>query len=385
MTIVHIYSEYPSYTWVDDSDEGTACVDDAARAAIFYLRDYEIKNNHSSLKSAKRLLNFILYMQAPNGLFYNFIFSDNSINKDHKNSIPRAGWWSWRAIWALAEGYAVFKDHNLEYADVMLSRMEKTFPAIDSILQRYPETMTEHRLELPTWLPYGTASDQSAVMIQALVPYYSFTGNQQAKEYIKKLADGILKMQLGDSLQFPYGCFLSWKNVWHAYGNSQSYALLVAGETLQNKKYIENALLEIKHFYPYLIKRQFLAEISVKQFESKYILEKERQFSQIAYDLRPMIWASLKAFDITGEHFYAQQASELTSWFFGINVAGQPLYDQNSGRCFDGINSPQSINNNSGAESTIEALLALQAVEQNKIIYDLLIQKYNQIIYEVKK
>ena len=34
------------------------------------------------------------------------------------------------------------------------------------------------------------------------------------------------------------------------------------------------------------------------------------------------------------------------------------MYDHETGRCFDGINARNSINKNSGAESTIECLLA---------------------------
>jgi hypothetical protein len=372
ITFVHIYAEYPSYDWVGDSDEGMACVDDASRAAIFYLRNYQITNNRSSLKSAKKLLNFILYMQAPNGLFYNFIYSDKSINNVHKNSIPKADWWSWRAIWALSEGYSTFKDHNLKFAAVLLSSIEQTFPAIDSTLESYPETSTEHGLELPTWLPYKTAADQAAVLILALVHYYRFNNNPKVKEYIEKLADGIILMQLGNSLQFPSGCFLSWKNLWHAYGNCQSYALIMAGEHLNNYDYIKHALLEIKHFYPNLIERQFLAAFSVSLSDSIYIIKSERQFSQIAYDMRPMIWASLKAYEITGEVIYAEQAAKISSWFFGNNIAGIALYDKDTGRCYDGMNDRKTINKNSGAESTIEALLAIQALEKNTIAMDLL-------------
>ncbi|NOQ97229.1 MAG: hypothetical protein GQ561_03615, partial [Calditrichae bacterium] len=166
-------------------------------------------------------------------------------------------------------------------------------------------------------------------------------------------------------------CFLSWKNVWHAYGNSQSYALLLAGETLENNDYIESALLEIKYFYPFLMQRQFLAAFSITRVESEYRIENEKQFSQIAYDIRPMVWASLKAFKITGDSSYAKQAGELSSWFFGKNITGKSLYDPNSGRCYDGINDQDTINKNSGAESTIEALLTIQAVEQNRISRDM--------------
>ena len=371
MRFVHIYAEYPSYHWVEDSDEGMACVDDASRAAIFYLQNYEFTKNPSSLQYAEQLLNFILYMQAPNGLFYNFIFSDHTINKSHKNSISRASWWSWRSIWALAEAYEKFKPIYPEYAQSLAISIERTFPAIDSLLQSYPQIHMDNGLKLPTWLPYRMAADQAAVMILALVPYYRTTMNQNVREYIRKLADGILTMQVGDSLNIPYGCFLSWKNVWHAYGNSQSYALLLSGETLENNDYIESALLEIKYFYPFLMQRQFLAAFSVTRVESEYRIKNEKQFSQIAYDIRPMVWASLKAFEITGDSSYAKQAGELSSWFFGNNITGKSLYDPNSGRCYDGINNQDTINKNSGAESTIEALLTIQAVEQNRISRDM--------------
>ena len=58
--IIHIYSEYPDYKWVGDSDEGIACVDDAARAAVFYLNKYESYGYKSSLEKAKMLLEFIM-------------------------------------------------------------------------------------------------------------------------------------------------------------------------------------------------------------------------------------------------------------------------------------------------------------------------------------
>jgi len=39
------------------------------------------------------------------------------------------------------------------------------------------------------------------------------------------------------------------------------------------------------------------------------------------------------------------------------------MYSLTTGRCYDGITSPGNVNKNAGAESTIEALLALQRVE----------------------
>ncbi len=58
-------------------------------------------------------------------------------------------------------------------------------------------------------------------------------------------------MQAGDSINFPHYAFLSWENIWHAYGNSQSQALLKAGKLMDDTEIIQSALNEIKHFYPY--------------------------------------------------------------------------------------------------------------------------------------
>ena len=80
-----------------------------------------------------------------------------------------------------------------------------------------------------------------------------------------------------------------------------------------------------------------------------------------------MIYASLEAFHITGDEAYAILASKLTLWYFGNNPAKQVMYDHLSGRTFDGINSASKTNYNSGAESTIEALLSIQAMESNAI------------------
>src|SRR6266849_9151998 len=82
VSIVHVYANYPTYEWVDAKEsgpEGIACVDDAARAAVVYLRDYEINHHHRSREDAVSLLKFIMKMETGDGMFYNFIFADRSI------------------------------------------------------------------------------------------------------------------------------------------------------------------------------------------------------------------------------------------------------------------------------------------------------------------
>jgi multiple sugar transport system substrate-binding protein len=74
--------------------------------------------------------------------------------------------------------------------------------------------------------------------------------------------------------------------------------------------------------------------------------------------------------DATGERRYAVSAGLAAGWLVGANGAGIRMYDTTSGRTFDGIDADTTavgvkINRNAGAESTIEALLALQRVSGN--------------------
>lgn len=85
-----------------------------------------------------------------------------------------------------------------------------------------------------------------------------------------------------------------------------------------------------------------------------------------------MIWAALQAHALYGHanKKYLDLASQLAMWFFGENPAHEWMYDPETGRGYDGINSPTDINRNAGAESTIEALLSLQAMEMFGLYFD---------------
>ena len=366
MGIIHIYSEYPDYNWLDDDDEGTACVDDAARAAIFYLKHYQSTHEGTSLSKAKRLLQFVLHMQTENGLFYNFIWGDHSKNKTFKTSVARPDWWTWRAMWALSEGLTVFQNLDQKFSESLFNSLEKATTSLRSHLPLSSETKFVNGFELPTWLPYETASDQAALMIFSLIPYYEMTKDSLVLEYVKGLANGIMLMQAGDSANFPHHAFLSWENSWHAYGNSQSQALLKAGKVMNKPEVINSALNEIMYFYPH-VKAYNLIDFEVRNEDDQIVIEKSSEYPQIAFNIRPMVFACLEAYRVTKEIRYAEQAGKIACWLFGDNIEKTQMYFPQSGICYDGIADKQTVNRNSGAESTIEALLILQAVEQNSI------------------
>jgi hypothetical protein len=367
MGIIHIYSNYPDYNWIGDDDEGIACVDDAARAAVFYLKHYQFTNTSESLAKAKNLLEFLLFLQADNGFFYNFIWEDYTINKEFRTSVAEQNWWSWRALWALMEGFNFYKDYETDFSLELLKSVDNIINALKKSVPYKNEIKAVDGFIRPTWLPYESASDQAAILLLGLTSYYRQTDDKAVLNYCNNLIEGMMLMQEGDSASFPYGAFLSWENVWHGWGNLQSYALLNFYEATKIDSIKNAALEEIKYFYSYLINQNYMVEFTIEKDGNKINPSEQKKFSQIAYVFRPMIYACLKAYEITGDTSYAAKAVEISEWFFGKNPGRQQMYFPENGKCFDGINSESELNKNSGAESTVEALLALLEIENNPV------------------
>ena len=150
-----------------------------------------------------------------------------------------------------------------------------------------------------------------------------------------------------------------------------------AGKFLKDSSLISKAFAEVNNFYPWLLKNGMQSSFALIKKENEIVSIDAKKFPQIAYGIRPMIFAATEAFDITGQQKYADIAGHLAAWFFGANDAGEILYDKNTGRCFDGIIANDKVNKNSGAESTIECLLALQKIESDTAIISAL-NKYKK-------
>jgi hypothetical protein len=367
--IVHIYSDYPNYNYVEAKGEGIACVDDAARAEIFYIKYYDEHPDPRVLKKIRNIAKFLLYMQAENGFFYNFIWNNNTIDTSYKTSLAGPNWWTWRAIWALSETAKFFQTRNTNFSQRILEKLSKTISVTHYWLRINFSDSTKNYggFTLPAWLPYGSAADQSAILVKGFCVYYSITKNKEIRSDIIKLCNGIEKMQIHSKNYPPYSCFLSWENSWHGWGNSQADALIDAGKLLGKKEYIESATDEIKYFYPYLIKMSYFIDFKVEKRGSSINIIDRRKFSQIAYQIRPMVWACLNLASIKKNVKVEKTAGELASWLLGNNVTNRAMYKPQNGVCFDGILSQTQINKNSGAESTIEALLTIEKIEKDSV------------------
>ena len=358
--IIHIYAEYPDYNWVDASQEGITCVDDVARAAIVYLRYYEMTGIDSVLDKAKRLLNFILHMQTDDGEFYNFIDSDLSINKQARTSRKSFDFWAARGYWALGFGYKIFKPIDGEYAITLQNAFLRCKVPIRKILGNYGKFKQMNNRKIPLWLVNKIGSDATSALLLGLVEYLKTENDAELKEYATKLAEGILATQLKDDHAYK-GAFLSWNDIWHAWGNAQTQALASLGKILQRQRFIKAAMFEADNFYITLLVNGMLREWQLKNKDSV------QEFPQLSYDIRCLAVGLLRLYDSTNNEDYGKLAGLAASWLLGNNAAKTQMYDPATGRCFDGIIDSLKVNYNSGAESTIESLFTIIEISNNPI------------------
>lgn len=356
LRIIHIYSEAPDYAWVADDDEGAAALDDAARAAIVYLRHFELTADRASLKKAKQLLRFVMYMQRNDGLFYNFVWDASlRINTEHVNSRADSfGWWAARGLWALGSGARVLIDEDPAFSELCARRARLAYPHLRSLLTKYGQYGFPGGRAVPLWLISETASDATSELLLGLVSLQSAYPDEELQDMVERFADGIATMQYGSMNVFPYGSHASFTGIWHGWGNSQTMALSEAGRT-------ESAVHEAENFYSRLLTEGWLSSITFNDPDS------EREFAQIAYAVRAAAVGLLRLSEATSNTKYAIMAGLTASWFSGNNVASFAMYDPATGRGFDGIGEGPSVNQNAGAESTIEALFTILEIEHNQV------------------
>lgn len=366
--IVHVASLQPDYRLAEYPDEGMASAFDAAGAAVFYLHHYKDTRNPESLRKARNLLRFLLHMHAPNGYFYNYIWKDSRINAEGINSRPGPSPWSWQVLWAFGEALDILQPEDpIIY---MISRYRNIL--INTVIHDghfgSKAIQTVMGLNIPTWLPQGSSASEASVLLLGLtkaIQQPSFSVNldkADVEAHIRHFAEGIMMMQVKAPGKPEDGAFLSHDHVWQAAGNLQAYALLTTGAALKDTTMIAAALHEINSYYPSMIKTGLPYQWSCQIDSGTFQPIDQQAFPKEVSGIRPMVWACLKAYQIKGQRQYLDQAKELASWLTGNNEAHQPMFDPSGGQAYDGILKDGTINKNSGARSTVEALLILQAL-----------------------
>ena len=361
LRLVHIYAEPDGsggWHFVGDDDEGIACVDDVARAAVVYLRHYEVTGDASSRRTAAKLLRFVRHQQAPSGLFYNFVW-DRTLRPNttfRTSTADSVSWWTARAVWALGTAARVLAESDPAEAAASLAAVRRVEPHLDRLLARYGETALENGRPFPQWLTAQTGADATSELLLGLVETERAAPTEAGTRRARQFAEGLAGLRFGSLTESPWGGHASWAGGWHGWGNSQTQALASgAGARVLPADVMASAEAEARSLYAHLLVEGWLHEIT-------YATGAARAFEQIAYDVRPAAVGLVRLHDATGDADYGVLAGLAAAWFAGDNPAGAVMAEPETGAGYDGILSPERVNWNAGAESTVEAQMTLLEV-----------------------
>jgi len=349
--VVSLYAEAPDYrptpSPARDGFEGIASVDDAARAAVVYLHEYEATGDVRSHDEAVRLLDFVIAMEQGDGEFVNFIDSAGRLNRNAPSSRKSMSYWAARSIWALGEAVRVLGPQD----STLLKTMR---PVLDRAVLRMGREIEAGRL-------IGGSTTATAEALLGLLAIQRADQSKAVVPLATRTAQLLAAHSAGSMAIAPWGAHLDRPDAtWHAWGSRSPEALALAGDILAHPEFVASARKEADGLWGRFLLAGGIPSAVAPDGTATW-------YPQIAYGIGPIVEGYLALAETTGERRYAVFAGLAASWLLGANPAGVGMYDQTNGRTFDGIDGPSSgqVNRNSGAESTIEALLAIQRVTSN--------------------
>jgi multiple sugar transport system substrate-binding protein len=346
--LVALYANAPDYrptgSPARDGNEGIASVDDAARAAIAYLRYYESHGDTIARTQALSLLDFVAAMEQGDGEFVNFVDASGRANRTSPSSRKTMSYWAARSIWALGEAVRVL-DADSSTAVVAYRG------TLDRAVTRMSSDIAAGRL-------IGGSTTATSEALLGLLAIERAEPTPRVRALATQTAELLARQSSGSEAVAPWGGFVDRSDTdWHAWGARSVEALATASEILGRPDFAVAAKKEADGLWSrFLLAGQVPAAISPNGTVN--------WFPQIAYGIGPVVEGYLALANATGDRRYAIYAGLAASWFTGNNVARTAMYDERTGRTYDGIDGPTpvTVNRNAGAESTVEGLVALERV-----------------------
>jgi hypothetical protein len=349
--------------------QGAFNADDLSRAAVAYLRHYQLRRDAHSLAAARGLLRGLTFLQTASGAHAGNVVlwmqPDGTLNPsadppelpDPSDSGP--AYWLARTVWALGEGYAVFRTVDAAFAAFLRSRLELAIAALErQVLVRYGTWNIVDGRRVPAWLIVAGA-DATSEAVLGLSAYVRAGGSSRARRVLAQFATGVAAMGAGDTRSWPFRALLPWGESisdWHAWGAQMPSALAAAAMALGNRSLLGPAIGDTAGFTPLLM---------TAGGPDNGWLPAAIDRTQIAYGVDARLQGLLGVARAADRPGLRQVAAFVGAWYFGANRAGEPTYDPTTGRTYDGVSGDGGINRNSGAESTIHGLLSMLALDQH--------------------
>jgi uncharacterized protein YyaL (SSP411 family) len=300
-------------------------VDDNARALVACARHFSLFGDEVARELTGRYLAFLMYAQTEDGRFHNFVGYDRTFldKVGTEDAFARALWGLTYLLYAPPQpGFVGPAERMLHQALPWVARME------------HPRA----RAMCATALYWWAKSERGDPV--------------RAAELARPLAQYLV-----DRYREHCGRDWHWILPELTYSNAKlPEALFRAYEMTGEESFLEVGTRSLCFLYGKTFAGDMLSVVGNRGwYESGGSLP--ALYDQQPVDAAAMVETSLAAFHATGEDEHLRRATLALEWFFGRNVRSLPLYDEETGGCFDGL-TEAGVNLNRGAESTVSLLLA---------------------------
>jgi len=306
------------------------CTDDNARALIVALQAYQLKKSPEFLRLIHTYMSFLSHAYNPEtGRFRNFMSYERRWLEKLGSQDSHA-----RALWGLGYAVALGPTSGVRAAATNLSEMA-----------------------LKGTLAFDAPRSWAFTLVGIHAYLRRFSGDSVARQIRETLALKLFDMfqqHSSDDWPWPEDCL--------TYANGKlPHALLLGGQWMQRGDLIESGLRSLE----WLLRVQTGRDGVLSPIGNRGWYPRGGQkalFDQQPIEAYSLLDACLEARNVTGDERWMREARRCFNWFLGKNDLGEPLYDYQTGGCFDGL-SAEGVNQNAGAESTLAWLLSLLALK----------------------
>ncbi len=310
------------------------CTDDNARAVIAMTRYYAQYPEPEALRLLDTYLSFIIHSQRSNGSIRNFM----DFNRNWNENEPAHDAFG-RVLWAF--GTVMAKPPAPPYLSIAKDCFDKS---VELVQRQMPKGMAYSILGMSDYLK-------------------QFPGAIDIKRQLELAADGLLR-------QYEESHYPDWQWFEEAmtYDNAVlPQALYVAGMTLENKKYQEIADNTCEFLLTNIFNGSHFSFVGCNGWYERG--EKKATFDQQPIEAAGTVLMLRDAYEATQNERFLTLQRKAFDWFLGQNDLHVPLYDFRTKGCNDGL-TPDGVNTNQGAESTLSLLLSLLAMVESYAVVD---------------
>lgn len=298
-------------------------VDDSARAIVAITRTSSSK---SALAMQRRLVGFILQMQSEDGKLSNLMDYSRKIM-----DAPTDGDHLGRAIWAMGVLLNSHQDRGVKSSARQV--FDRALP--------WARTATSPRVIAYTCLGLGARLGAEH-------------SDENLKSNLRLLADRLVTLH-----NRTHTIEWDWFEEKLTYDNARlCQALLTAYSILGDPVYLKVA----EDALQFLIRTEISHEVYSPVGNLEWYVRggRKSEYDQQPVETGSFIEAVADAYRLTAASPYRTALFQGLGWFFGQNTKSVSLVDSSTGACYDGL-TPDGLNLNQGAESTIAFLLAASA------------------------